>query len=177
MMIPVQEGRCIMLVIKLILSAGFWTKIKQISMILVIKISSRFLKRFLGRHQLIKINVEKSTFKRRVVVSDPCILCFWTINHRRVVSRELILGEILWYWWMVDEAMIKRLLLLFERVAPTWELHGRAIHAIVVAIAATDWIAGRRRHLFAGSYFHIWLLFWVNDSWPYFMSTSWHVGR
>jgi len=75
-----------MLRIKIILSTGFWTKIKQISMILVIKISSRFLKRFLDWHQLIEINVVKSTFERRVVICDTCILCLRTINHRRVVS-------------------------------------------------------------------------------------------
>lgn len=166
-----------MLVIKLILSAGFWTKIKQISMILVIKISSSFLKRLLRRHQLIEINVEKSTFKRRVVICDPCILCFWTINHRRVVSRELVFGEILWYWWMVNKAMIKRLLLLFEWVAPTWELHWRAVHTIVIAIAATDWIARWGRHLFTGSYLHVWLLFWETNPWPDFMRSSWHVRR
>lgn len=166
-----------MLRIKLILSTGFWTKIKQISMILVIKISSRFLNRFLDWHQLIEINVVKSTFERRVVICDTCILCFWTINHRRVVSWKLIFGEILWYWWMVYEAMIKGLLLLFERVTSTWKLHWGAIHAIVIAIAATDWIAGRGRHLFTGSYFHIWFLFWVTDPWPYFMGASWHVGR
>jgi len=163
-----------MLKLLIILFCWFWAKSKH--MFLLVKISTKIMEREPSLRRLrieIKVKIIELWSKRRVMISNPCVLGSWTFHHRRIVSLEFVLRQIFRYRRMENNSLVNvRMRSVFlEWVASTWEFHGRAVLAIILAIATTNRVAAWRRHPLHRRYLHVAFILRMSNSRPYLLRT------